>query len=168
MGNYLRSPSTKILLVTTILILLSTPIVFCVPITPDANVDIVRTESSIPKPPTNLEIFRPESELKLRTMPRTRSARQSNYPFMIYGGCSPPGQTGWGWNPRPPRYLRRTTQWEAKRDLRLRGIHCLRPQLKDLKHLKFVYIYTVNILFIAGAIIQNGQWNIYPSCTEIF
>ncbi|OXA40839.1 hypothetical protein Fcan01_24179 [Folsomia candida] len=72
--------------VTTILILLSTPIVFCVPITPDANVDIVRTESSIPKPPTNLEIFRPESELKLRTMPRTRSARQSNYPFMIYGG----------------------------------------------------------------------------------
>ncbi|OXA55021.1 Arginine--tRNA ligase [Folsomia candida] len=35
---------------------------------------------------------------KVLTPTKTRSARQSNYPFIIYGGCYPPGLSGgWGW-----------------------------------------------------------------------
>ncbi|XP_021966076.1 uncharacterized protein LOC110861280 [Folsomia candida] len=105
MGNFLRSPFTKMFLITTGLILSSTSIGFSVPITSDSNIDVEHPASSIPNPPTNFGIFRHQEELKLRATPGKRRPRQGNYPLMIYGGCYPPGQTAvWGWNPNPPRY----------------------------------------------------------------
>ncbi|XP_035712028.1 uncharacterized protein LOC118437240 [Folsomia candida] len=98
MGTFLRIiRSTKILLVLKLFILLSIPLVLSVPITGSNDV------GDVPSPKLASLKFYLDHQNAITQ--KTRTARQSNYPLMIYGGCYPPGLAGgWGWGPQPPNY----------------------------------------------------------------